>query len=135
MSNSKYVLIGTFVQKDKILTFLEYLKRKFHLDLNYIFVYEIDGNDNEYIVTFKTSHKEKYLQYIKNSTVMHVKNNCLFSINALNKMIERETQGNVPNNEYLIDWDNFKNKIIILTNGELNIQSIRKIEDKSKLFS
>ena len=54
-----------------------------------VHIYSIDSNKYEYIVTFKTYDKEKYLKNIKKSTVLHLKNGCLFSINALNKLIEK----------------------------------------------
>ena len=126
--NNKGVLIGTFVNKKQILQFLEMLKTKYHISYNKIFVYSIDGNYYEYLVTFKTLEKEIYLKNIENSTVMHVKNNCLFSINALNKLIEQETGSN--NKEYKLDWSLYKDKLIILTNGNLSIESINKIDDK-----
>ena len=126
--NNKGVLIGTFVYKKQILQFLEMLKTKYHISYNKIFVYSIDGNYYEYLVTFKALEKEIYLKNIENSTVMHVKNNCLFSINALNKLIEQETGSN--NKEYKLDWSIYKDKLIILTNGNLSIESINKIDDK-----
>jgi hypothetical protein len=67
---------------------------------------------------------------------MHVKNGCLFSINALNKLIEKENEGSsLPNNEFLLDWDKYKDKLIIITNGELAISDISKIEDKTTFFN
>ena len=126
--NNKGVLIGTFVNKKQILQFLEMLKTKYHIAYNKIFVYSIEGNHYEYLVTFKALDKEVYLKSIENSTVMHVKNNCLFSINALNKLIEQETGFN--NKEHKLNWDLYKNKLIILTNGSLAIESINKIDDK-----
>ena len=134
MENSKSVLIGTFIKKYKILSFLEFLKCKFNLNLRNIFIYNIEGNDNEYIVSFKATEKEKYLKTIRYSTVLHVKNGSLFSINALNKLIEKEGGSN-DNGKYVIDWNTYKNKLIILTNGELTISSLNKIEDKSILFN
>ena len=126
--NNKGVLIGTFVNKKQILQFLEMLKTKYHIAYNKIFVYSIEGNHYEYLVTFKALEKEVYLKNIENSTVMHVKNNCLFSINALNKLIEQETCFN--NKEHKLNWYLYKNKLIILTNGSLAIESINKIDDK-----
>ena len=35
---------------------------------------------------------------------------------------------------YLIDWDTYKDKLIILTNGELSVSNLTKIEDKSVFF-
>ena len=130
------IIIGTFVKKNKILSFLEILKYKFKINLDKIFVYLIDTNQYEYLVTFKTYNKEKFIKNLSNATVMHVKNGCLFSINALNKLIEKEnSDSDKPNNEYLIDWDKYKDKLIIQTNGELSLSNLSKIEDFSIFFN
>lgn len=129
---NKDVLIGIFVKKNKILSFLEFLKGKIKINLDRIFVYNIDMNSDEYLVTFKTNNKKKYLQLIHYSTVMHVKNGCIFSINALNKMIEKEN-GSLDK-EYVVDWDKMRDKLVILNNGNLKITNISKIEDKSLFF-
>ena len=129
------IIIGTFVRKNKILSFLENLKNAFMVNLNKIFVYSIDTNKFEYLVTFKTFNKEKFIKGLNNATVMHVKNGCLFSINALNKLIEKENENSEkPNNEYLVDWDKYKDKLIIQTNGELSLSNLSKIEDFSIFF-
>lgn len=129
------IIIGTFVRKNKILSFLENLKNTFRLNLSKVFVYSIDTNKFEYLVTFKTFDKEKFIKGINNATVMHVKNGCLFSINALNKLIEKENgNSEKPNNEYLIDWNKYKDKLIIQTNGELSLSNLSKIEDFSIFF-
>ena len=129
------IIIGTFVRKNKILSFLENLKNAFRINLNKVFVYSIDSNKFEYLVTFKTFDKEKFIKGLSNATVMHVKNGCLFSINALNKLIEKENgNSEKPNNEYLIDWNKYKDKLIIQTNGELSLSNLSKIEDFSIFF-
>jgi len=129
------IIIGTFVKKNKILSFLETLKHGFKVNLDKVFVYSIDTNKYEYLVTFKTYDKERFIKNLSNATVMHVKNGCLFSINALNKLIEKEnSDSDKPNNEYLIDWDKYKDKLIIQTNGELSLSNLSKIEDFSIFF-
>lgn len=130
------IIIGTFVKKNKILSFLETLKHGFKVNLDKVFVYSIDTNKYEYLVTFKTYDKERFIKNLSNATVMHVKNGCLFSINALNKLIEKENlDSDKPNNEYLIDWDKYKDKLIIQTNGELSLSNLSKIEDFSIFFN
>lgn len=132
--STKAIIIGTFVKKKKILSFLELLK-ELDVDLKKLFVYSIDTNKYEYLLTFRAFDKEKYIKKLDNSTVMHVKNGSLFSINALNKLIEKEKENSdKPNNEYIINWDNYKNKLIILTNGKLSLSNITKIEDFSIFF-
>jgi hypothetical protein len=129
------IIIGTFVRKNKILSFLETLRAGYGIKLDKVFVYEIDTNQLEYLVTFKTFDKDKFIKKISNATVMHVKNGCLFSINALNKLIDQEKGDDKPNNEYVVDWDKYKDKLIILTGGELSISKLTKIEDKSVFFN
>ena len=129
------IIIGTFVRKNRILSFLETLRVGYGIKLDKVFVYEIDTNKLEYLVTFKTFDKNKFIKKINNATVMHVKNGCLFSINALNKLIDQEKGDDKPNNEYLIDWEKYKDKLIILTGGELSISKLTKIEDKSVFFN
>ena len=130
------IIIGTFVKKNKILSFIETLKNEFGIKLEKLFVYSIDTNKREYLVTFKTFDKERFIKNLGNATVMHVKNGCLFSINALNKLIEKDNEGSeLPNNEFVVDWDKYKDKLIIITNGELSISNLTKIEDKSLFFN
>jgi hypothetical protein len=136
MENKKGTIIGTFVRKNKILSFLETIKNGFKVNVDKVFIYSIDTNFREYLVTFKTFDKEKFIKNLSNATVMHVKNGCLFSINALNKLIEKENEGlTTPNNEVIVDWDKYKDKLIIVTNGELSISNLTKIEDKSVFFN
>lgn len=129
------VIIGTFIRKSKILSFLESLKYEFKVNLDKVFIYVIDTNKYEYLVTFKTYDKEKFIKSLQNTTVMHVKNGCLFSINALNKLIEKVKEDtDKPNNEYVIDWNKYKDMLIILTNGELSLSNLSKVEDFSVFF-
>jgi hypothetical protein len=129
------IIIGTFIRKNKILSFLESLKYEFKVNLDKVFVYVIDTNKYEYLVTFKTYDKEKFIKSLQNTTVMHVKNGCLFSINALNKLIEKDKEDtDKPNNEYVIDWNKYKDMLIILTNGELSLSNLSKVEDFSVFF-
>lgn len=130
------IIIGTFVKKNKILSFIETLKNEFGIKLEKLFIYSIDTNKREYLVTFKTFDKERFIKNLGNATVMHVKNGCLFSINALNKLIEKDNEGSdLPNNEFVVDWNKYKDKLIIITNGELSISNLSKIEDKSLFFN
>lgn len=135
--SKKGIIIGTFVSKTRILSFLEMLKYKFNVKLDRVFVYTIDTNQKEYLVTFKTFDKDKFIKKLSGSTIMHVKNGCLFSINALNKLIESNYDfvEEKPYNEVEVNWDDYKDKLIILTNGTLNINNISKIEDKCSFFS
>ena len=132
---TKAIIVGIFVKKNKVLSMLDMLKNKFKVNLAKIYIYSIENNEREYLISFKAYDKDKFIGKISNSTVMHVKNGSLFSINALNRLIEEEALiKNIPNNEYLIDWNRYKNKLIILTKGKLSISNLNKIEDTSVFF-
>ena len=130
----KNILIGVFVKKDKILSFMEYLKNEFNIKYKKIYIHKIIGNEIEYLATFPTFNRD-FLKKINNSILLHVKNGCLFSINALNKLIENDNLNKgIDNKNIIVDWSKYKNKLIILNNNALNIKNISKIDDKSYFF-
>lgn len=129
---NKNILIGVFTNKNKLLSLLERLKINFKVDLNKIRIFTIESKSYEYLITFQALSREPFLKNIENSTVIHTKNGCLFSINALNKLIEGES-GSI-NKDYLIDWKKYKNTLLILTNGNLSINKINKVEDKCSII-
>nr|DAN76351.1 MAG TPA: hypothetical protein [Caudoviricetes sp.] len=130
MTSKKEVLIGTFVNKHKILSFIEKVKNLTKMNTDKIYVFIIEGNSNEYLVTFKSYNNKGLINKLYNSTVLHVKNGCLFSINALNELIKEEKGDTIQNHkDYLIDWSKFKNKLMIMTSGKLRLYNISKIED------
>lgn len=127
----KEVLLGNFVKKNKILNYLEYIHNTYKIQYKNLFIYNITENKDEYLVTFKIdSDKRFYLNEIKGSTILHYKRGCVFSINALNKFIEKET----PNNTN-VDWEIMNNKLIVTNKSEIVIYNINKIEDKGVLFN
>ena len=83
------MLIATFILKTKILSFIEFLRNDFKIKTDRIYVYEIEENDDEYLVSFKLkNNKIDIKSKFKGATPVHVKNGCLFSINALNTLIK-----------------------------------------------
>ena len=81
--------------------------------------------------------KNKYAKEFPNSSIMHFKRGCIFSINALNALVERECEANNMSNEQFvaIDWEKYRGKILTVSNGQLRIKKLSKIEDKQTLFT
>lgn len=132
---NKIFLIGLFARKNKILAELEYIKNKFNIKFEDIFVYEVENDDNEYLITFKSKDKND-VNELKSSVVFHVKNKCLFSINALNKLIsENSKDANIPNKEIKINWDKYENKLMVVDKEELSIRKLTKLDNKCLLLS
>jgi hypothetical protein len=61
---------------------------------------------------------------------IHKKGNALYTINALNKLID-ETHGTLEGNtdykSIKINWDEYQNKIILLNGKELGIFNIERV--------
>lgn len=132
---NKIFLIGLFARKNKILSELEYIKNKFNIKFDNIFVYEVENDDNEYLITFKSKDKND-VNELKSSVVFHVKNKCLFSINALNKLISENCKdSNIPNSEVQIDWNKYENKLMVVDKDELSIRKLNKIDNKCFLLN
>ena len=52
------MLIATFILKTKILSFIEFLRNDFKIKTDRIYVYEIEENDDEYLVSFKLKNNK-----------------------------------------------------------------------------
>lgn len=100
-----------------------------------MFVYEVEGNKGEYLVTFSATDKDSYLSSIVGASVFHLKNGCIFSINALNKLIDKlNADKKVENEHFEINWDEYRDTLIITRQGEYAIKKITKIKDNSLLL-
>ena len=90
----KGTLLGTFIKKTEILSFLEYLKNTFHMNMERVFVYAVDGNDTEYLVSFKAPEEKKNARF-NNASVLHDKDSLIIltggelHINKLTKIEDK----------------------------------------------
>lgn len=124
----KASLIGIFIKTYKLLSLLEILRYSFNVNLDKIRIYRFQDKNDEYLVTLQTYDKETFLKNIEGSKVLHCKNGCFFSINALNKMIEDECGH--ADKTYEVNWDSYRNHLIILTNGILSMNKLILLDDK-----
>lgn len=122
--NGKLTLICVFVMKNTILSFLEKLRNEYHVKTSRVFVYDVDGNDKEYLVTFNTFHKENFVGKLRGATVINSKGGCFFSINALN-----ELTSSMARNED-VDWKDYNGMLLMVSSGKLRKQRVTKIDDK-----
>lgn len=122
----KPTLICTFVNKNRIISFIEFVKNVLHI--KNVSVYSTEDNKDEYIVIFNTFRRLRFQGLLKYSRTIHFKNGSIFSINAINELIRRIYGKDVNVNEYEIDWNEYSNKLIVLANGELKIEDLHKVD-------
>lgn len=129
----KIVTLSSFVLNDKIESFKNYLYKRFKISEDKIFVYKIFDEPDKKIITFRVYLKEgkqiNLQSFFPTTIIIHKKGDCLYTINALNKLIEKETggeKGNINYKDHKIEWDNFQGKMLITKRGELTIMEIER---------
>jgi len=127
----KILLLATFVSPDYLDKFLFKIYKKFNVNKKNVFVFETE-EDNlllTYKLTLDIDQKINIKEELHKTVQIHKKGTTFFTINALNKLIEKEFNinfGNVNYTDYNLDWDKYKDSIILLKNNELDILPLKK---------
>lgn len=127
----KTLLLATFVSPDYLDKFLYRIYKKFNVNKKNVFVFETEGED--LLLTYKLNldfdKKINIKEELYKTVQIHKKGTTFFTINALNKLIEKEFNieiGNVNYSEYNLDWSKYENNIILLKNNELDILNLKR---------
>ena len=107
-------LLCTFTNKEQLQTTLQEIRETYHIVYNYIYVLQNKGNLEELFVTYNIDTEYKPTYPLKDTILVHRKkqSNTLYTINALNELVKEENNG-VLDKTFSIDWDKFKNSIIV----------------------
>lgn len=111
-------LFCTFTTLDSVDELVSSLQRKYTIMYNKIFVLEVKNN-NEYVLTYNIEMAN--LSSIPENTILvHRKkeSNTLYTINALNELI-KSLNGGVVDTRFQIDWQHYKNTILLTQQNEL----------------
>ena len=111
-------LFCTFTTPLELDSLVNSISNSYSIMYNKIFVLEIKDS-NEYVLTYNTEHGN--LNYIPQNTILvHRKkdSNTLYTINALNELI-KSLNGGVVDTNYRIDWQHYKNTILLTQQNEL----------------
>ena len=111
---NRSIILASFVFPERLETFLNYLQKRFKLDRERIFIYDNIDDPITKIVTYKVFLKDGKKIDLKSifprTIIIHKKGECLYTINALNKLIEEENgleSGNVQYRNYELDWEKY----------------------------
>ena len=131
---NKTILLASFIFPERVEWFLSYLDAKFKISKDKVFCYKNLDDESKVIMTFKVSIPEDKPLNLKNlfpsAVPIHKKGNALYTINALNKLIQEkypESIGNIDNKSVKIDWEEYQNKMILINSDELTIFNISRI--------
>lgn len=130
----KTVLLASFLSPERLEWFLDYLETKFKITKKQVFVYKNLDDESKLIVTFKLQliegKKLNFKSLFPNPILIHKRGDAIYTINALNKLIETKNEsliGNIDYKSITINWDEYQNKLILVNNDVLTLFSIKRI--------
>lgn len=122
----KSQLLCTFTTKEELQNTLQDIRETYHIVYNYIYVLQNKGNLNELFVTYNIDTQYKPEIPLRDTILVHRKkqSNTLYTINALNELVKEEN-GGILDKTYEIDWNKFRNSIIVT-----NVEGTKKISTR-----
>ena len=130
----KTLLLASFIFPERVDWFLSYLGAKFDIKKDQVFCYKNLDDESKVIMTFRiTKEEDKPLnlkELFPSAILIHKKGNVLYTINALNKIIEDlhpESVGNIDNKNIKVDWSEYQDKLILINNKELTFFNITRV--------
>ena len=130
----KTILLASFIFPERVEWFLSYLEAKFNITKEKVFCYKNLDDESKLIITFRLvipENKQLNLKDLFPSAVpIHKKGDALYTINALNKLIDQKLGDSIGNTDYKsvkIEWSEYQNKLILVTGHELTIFNIIRV--------
>ncbi len=128
----KTLLLASFVEKDYLHKFLHNLSENHRVNKDKVFVFDL--NEDTYLLTYKIKIdlgvRFDIKRELHKTIQIHKKRQTFFTINALNRLIERDSglgSGNINHKEHQIDWTKYENKLILLRGDKLEISDISRV--------
>lgn len=128
----KILLLASFVKKKDVNVFLEILEKKHKINKDKVFIYEI--KEDELLLTYRLTLDLGFRFNIKSelpkTMQIHKKMSTFFTINALNRLIEINNGvdgGNVNHKDFKVDWNQYRDKLLLLKNNKLDIIEINRV--------
>ena len=111
-------LFCTFTMLNELDNLVADLTSRYTIMYNKMFVLQIKNND-EYVITYNVE-QGNVSSIPENTILVHRKKdtNTLYTINALNELI-KSLNGGVVDPRYRIDWQHYKNTILLTQQNEL----------------
>lgn len=121
----KTQLLCTFTTKELLQNTLQSIRETYVIVYNYIYILQNKANLDELYITYNINTDYKPETPLEDTILIHRKkeSNTLYTINALNQLVKEENGGILDKN-FIIDWNKFKNSLILTnTDGTKRIQT------------
>lgn len=119
-------LLCTFTTKEELQNTLQLIRETYHIVYNYIYVLQNKGNLDELFITYNIDTQYQPTYPLRDTILVHRKkqSNTLYTINSLNEVV-KELNGGILDKNFTVDWDKFKNCIIVT-----NTEGVKKISTR-----
>ena len=131
---NKNILLASFIFPERIDWFIDYLGTKFSIPKEKVFVFEDLDDKSKVIVTFKfvvsSTKRTDFKSLFPNAILIHKKGNCIYTINALNKLIDEISDaddGNIDYKSVRINWEDYQGKLMLINSNKLKISNIKRL--------
>ncbi len=120
-------LLCTFSNKKELTEMVLLIKETAPLSMKKLYVLERVDNPNELMLTYNVM-KSEVSSFLPNTILLHRKKetNTLYTINAVNHIIKEANNG-ILDTSYRLQWDNYRNSILLT-----NKQGLNKIDTRLK---
>jgi|TARA_Y100001938_G_C7769473_1_gene272521 hypothetical protein len=118
-------LLCTFSNKKELTEMVLIIKESAPLSMKKLYVLQRVDNQNELMVTYNVV-KSEVSSFLPNTILLHRKKetNTLYTINAVNHII-RDANNGVLDTSYRLQWENYRNSILLTNKDGLNIINTR----------
>ena len=118
-------LLCTFSNKKEITEMVLIIKESAPLSMRKLYVLQKADNPNELVLTYNVK-KSDTSGFLPNTILLHRKKetNTLYTINAVNYIIKEANNG-VLDTSYRLQWQNYRNSILLTNKEGLNIINTR----------
>ena len=117
----KTQLLCTFTTKNNLNDIINLVIECNTIVFDKIYVFENGNDSNQLICTYNVEYEEDFIQGSHDTISLHRKKmtNTLYTINALNDLI-RELNGGKLDKTFPIEWENYKNSLLLTNEEGLN---------------
>lgn len=124
--NEQKQLLCTFTDSTKYLKIIDEIKSAYKLADNRIFVFSNEKNLREIYMTFNIFKDSNLKIKYPNTISVHRKKqtNTLYTLNAMNRLIEDENNG-VFDKSFQLNWELYKNSIILISDPGVKIVGLK----------
>lgn len=119
-------LLCTFTTREELQDTLQQIRETYYIVYNYIYVLQNKSNLSELYITYNIDTQYQPTYPLRDTILVHRKkqSNTLYTINSLNELVKQEN-GGVLDKSFEIDWNKFKNSIIVT-----NSDGVKKISTR-----